>query len=95
MDVTKPRKFAGSGDIHGPKPYEFVVALWEVFYIGNERFDLDTLRVLNRSPTPTSKFNDFPGQSDDIWEARAPHFRPIWGLPGVRAGLKNTYFLAL
>ena len=35
-----------------------VVALWEAFYIENQRFDLDTLRVPNRSPTPISKSND-------------------------------------
>ncbi len=29
-----------------------VVALWEAFYIENNRFDLDTLRVPNRSPHP-------------------------------------------
>ncbi len=31
----------------------FVVAPWEALYIENKRFDLDTLRVPNRSPTPT------------------------------------------
>ena len=72
-----------------------VVAFWDVFYIENKRFDLDTLRVPNRSPTPISKSNDFLGQSEDIWGARGPHFRPIWGVPGVRAGLTNTYFFVL
>ncbi len=67
------------------------VALWEAFYIENKRFDLDTLRVPNRSPTPISKSNDFPGQSDDIRGARGPHFRPMLGVTGVRAGLKHTY----
>ncbi len=57
-------------------------------------FDLDTLRVPNRSPTPISKSNGFPGQSDDIWGARGLHFRPILGVPGVRTGFKNTYCLA-
>ncbi len=61
----------------------------------NRRFDLDTLRVPNRSPTPTSKSNDFLRQSDDIWGARGPHVQPILGVPGSGAGLKNTYFLAL
>ncbi len=70
---------------------ENVVALWEALYIENESFDLDTLRVPNRSTTPISKSNDFPGQSDDIWGGRIPHFRPIWGVPGVRAGLKNRF----
>ncbi len=69
-----------------------VVALWKAFYIENTLFDLDTLRVPNRSPTPTSKSNDFLGQSEDIWGARGPHFRPILGVPGVRAGCTNTYF---
>ncbi len=30
----------------------YVVALWEALYIENTRFDLDTLTVSNRSPTP-------------------------------------------
>ncbi len=72
-----------------------VVVLWEAFYIENKRFDLDTLRVLNRSPTPISKPNDFRRQSDAIWGARGPPFRPILGVPRVRAGLKKTYVLAL
>ena len=55
-----------------------VVALWEA---SNKRFDLDTLRVPNRSPTPISKSNDFLGQSEDKWGARGLHFRPIWGVP--------------
>ena len=55
--------------------FRTVVALWEAFYIENKRFDLDTLRVANRSPTPASKINDVLGQSDDIWGARGPHFR--------------------
>ena len=53
------------------------------------------LRVPNRSPTPISKTSDFRGPFDHIWGAPGPHFRPIWGVPGVRAALKNTYFLAL
>ncbi len=73
----------------------YVVALWEAFYIENKRFDLDTLRVPNRSPTPISKSNNFLGQSDDIWGARGPHFRPMLRVPGVRAGPTNTYCLAL
>ncbi len=73
----------------------FAVALWEAFYIENKRFDLDTLRVPNRSPTPISKSNDFRGQSDDIWGARGHHFRPMLGVSGARAGFKNTYVLAL
>ncbi len=72
-----------------------MVALWEAFYIENKRFDLDTLRVPSRSPTPILKSDDFRGQSDDIWGARGLHFRAILGLPGVRAGVKNTYCLAL
>ncbi len=49
----------------------------------------------NRSPTPISKSNDFLGQSDDIWGARDPHFRPILAVPRARAGFKNIYCLAL
>ncbi len=60
------------------------------FYIENKRFDLDTLRVPNRSPTPISKSNDFLGQSGDVWGAPGHHLRPILG---ARAGL--TCFLAL
>ena len=69
-----------------------MVARWEAVYIEDKRSDLDTLRVPNRSPTPISKPNDFLKQSDDIWGARGPDFRPILGVPGVRAGLENTYF---
>jgi hypothetical protein len=68
-----------------------VLALWEAFYIEKMRFDLDALRVPNRSPTPISKSNDFFGLSEDIWGTRGLHFRPILGVPGARAGLKNTY----
>ncbi len=66
-----------------------MVALWEALSIENKRFDLDTLRVPNRSPTPISKPNDFRGQSDDIWGARGPHLRPILRGSWVRAGLKK------
>ncbi len=66
----------------------------EAFYIKNMRFDLDTLRVPNRSRTPISKSNDVLGQSEDIWGARGPRFRPIWGVPGAWAGLTNTCFLS-
>ncbi len=72
-----------------------VVALWEAFYVENKRFDLDTLRVPNRSPTTISKSNDFRGQSEDIWGARALHFRPMLSVTGVRVSLKNTYVWAL
>ncbi len=66
------------------------MALWEAFYIENNRFNLDTLMAPNRSPTLISKPNAFLGQSDDIWGARGPYFRPILRVPGVRAGLNNT-----
>ncbi len=49
--------------------------------------------VLVCSPCP-AKLN-LRGQSDDIWGARGPQFRPILGVPGARAGLKNIYVLAL
>ena len=65
------------------------------FYLESKPFELDTLRVPNRSPTPISKSNDFLGLSEDIWGARGPHFQPILGLPGARAGLKNIFGLAL
>ncbi len=59
-----------------------VLVLREAFCIENTDFDLDTLRVSNRSPTPISKSNDFLGQSEDIWGARGPNSRPILGFPG-------------
>ncbi len=59
-----------------------VVALWEGVYIENKSFDLDTLRVPNRSPTPISKTNDFLRQSEDIWGARGPTSSRFWGFPG-------------
>ena len=73
----------------------FVVALWEAVYIENKLFDLDTLRVPNRSPTPISKYKDTLRQFDYIWGAWGPHFRPIVGGPGIRSGLTHTYCLAL
>ena len=76
-------------------PNKHVVALWEALHIENKRFDLDSLRVPSRSPTPISKSKDFPAQSDDFWGARGLHFRSILGVPGARAGLKYTYVLAL
>ncbi len=78
-------------NLHAVKD-SIVVALWEAFYIENERLDLDTLGVPNRSPTPISKSNDFLRQSEDKWGARGPHVRPILRVPGARAGLTNTYF---
>ena len=56
--LSDPSKFSGPC---------YVVALWAALYIENKRFDLDTLRLPNRSPTPISKSNDFRGQSDGIW----------------------------
>ncbi len=52
----------------------YVVALWEAFYIENKRFDLDTLRVPNRSLTQASKINDFLGLFADIWGGPGPPF---------------------
>ncbi len=69
-----------------------VVALWEAFYIEDGRFDLDTLRVPNRSPTPISKSSDLLGQSDDIWGARGPPFPADFG--GYRGpGRLNKFIL--
>ena len=65
------------------------------FYLESKPFELDTLRVPNRSPTPISKSNDFRGQPDDLWGALSPQFQLIVGVPGIRAGLTNTYVLAL
>ncbi len=76
-----------SDDDDAPDMYTFVVALWEVFYIENKRFDSGTFRVPSRSPTPISKSNDVLGQSDDIWGARGPHFRSMLGVP--RAGQRK------
>ncbi len=62
-----------------------MAALWEASYIENTRFDLDTLRVPNRSPTRISKSDDFLGQSDDIWGARG-HLRKINEVSGPDPG---------
>ncbi len=70
----------------------YVAGFWQVSYIENSHFALDTLRVANRSPTPASKISDFLGMFDDIWGVRGRLSRPIWGLPGVRAGIKNIDF---
>ncbi len=68
-----------------------MAVFWNVFYIENYRFALDTLRVANRSPTRASRINDFLGLLD-IWGVRGHLSRPIWGIPGVRAGIKHIYF---
>ncbi len=73
----------------------FVADFWKVFYIENYRFALDTLRVANRSPTPTSKTNDFQGPFAVILGVRGRRSQPILGVPGVRAGLTNTFVLGL
>ncbi len=93
-DATKPYRFIGSGAMDATKPDRFigVAGFWKVFYIENWHFALDTLRVVNRSPTQASKINHFPGLFDDIWWARGRRSRPIWGIPGARAGIKNIYF---
>ncbi len=51
---------------NAPLSKVYVVAPCEAFYIDNKRFDLDTLRVPNRSPTPILKSNYFLRKSDDI-----------------------------
>ncbi len=68
-----------------------MVALWEASYIENERFDLDALRVPNRSPTLISKSNDSLGLSDDIWGGPGPHFRLNFGDPRGPGRPKDTY----
>ena len=78
-----PSRFGGSRG-SGPE--------LKIYIFKSIRFDLDTLRVANRSPTPASKINDFLGLFDDIWGVRGRRSRPIWGIPGVRAGIKNIYF---
>ena len=77
--------FAVGGGILDPKVD--VVALWEAF----KRFDLDTPRVPNQSPTPISKSNDLRRPFDYIWGIRGPYFRPIWGVPGARDGPTNIH----
>ncbi len=71
-----------------------VVALWRAFYTEDKRFGLSTLRVFSRSPTPISKTSGFRGPFDHIWGDQDPHFRPISGVPGARAGLTNTHLLS-
>ena len=66
---------------------QIVMAFWKVFE--SKRFALDTLRVANRPPTPASKIKDFLGLFDDIWGVRGRLSRPIWGVPGVLAGIKH------
>ena len=66
-----------------------MVALWEAFYIENKRFDLDTLRVPNRSPTPISKSNDFLGQPD-IQGGPGPTFPADFGESRGPGRLKHT-----
>ncbi len=53
-------------------------------YIDSSRFVLDTLWAANR-PHPDLEF---------LGGVRGHHFRPIWGVPGIRAGLSHTYVLA-
>ncbi len=48
------REFKGVGE-QTRHEETHVAALWEAFYIEYKRFDLDTLWVPNRSPTPISK----------------------------------------
>ncbi len=72
-----------------------MVGLWEAFYIENKRFDLDTLRVPNRSPTPIAKSNDFLRQFDDIWGDQGPKLPTDLGGSRGPARLKNMLFLAL
>jgi hypothetical protein len=66
-----------------------------VFYSENLRFVLDTLRVPSRSPTNSSKSDDFPGQSGYFWGGPGQHFPPVlgrfWWVRGVRLALNNTY----
>ncbi len=69
-----------------------MVAFWEAFHIENWRFDLDTLRVPNRSPTPILKFSDFLGQSDDIWGPGATISGRFWAFPGSGPALKTYIF---
>ncbi len=71
-----------------------MVALWEAFYVEDKRFDLDTLRVPNRSPTPIPKSNDFLGQSEDIWGARGLHFWLFLGGSDHVLSKQNETFLA-
>jgi hypothetical protein len=88
-----------------PKPYVFVGFLngrvpatvsvrggpLGCIYIKTYRFNLDTLRVPSRSPTPTSKTNDSRRPFDRIWGSGAAISGRFVGVRGVRAGLTNTY----
>ena len=60
LGITWALEFGKCGGVY------HVAGFWEVFYIDNSRFALDTLRVANRSPTPASKINDFLGLFGDI-----------------------------
>ncbi len=68
--------------------FDCVVAIWDAFYNENKIFDLDTLRVPSRSPTPILKTSDYRGPLDHIFGAQGLHVRPILKVPGARAGSK-------
>ncbi len=49
-----------------------VAGFWNVVYVEDSHFALDTLRVASRSPSPTSKTNDLLlGLFDDVWGSAA------------------------
>ena len=71
----------------------YVADFWKSFYIENWRFALDTLRVANRSPTPTSKTNDFLGPFDVTCGGPGPPFPADLGGPGGPGRNKKYIFL--
>ncbi len=68
-----------------------MVALWEAFYVESKRFDLDTLRVANRSSTPASKISDFLRCSTISGGSGAAFPGRVGEFPGLGAGLKKTH----
>ncbi len=51
MDVTKPYKFIGFGDIHGPKHYKFIG-------FGDHKHTNNTTSTARRNKTPRAKRMD-------------------------------------
>ncbi len=70
-----------------------VVPVWKVSFIEDLFFALNIRRAANRSPTPTSKTNDFLGPFDDIWRSRATVSGRFGDFLGVRAGIDSKICL--
>ena len=67
-----------------------MAGFWKVFYIENERFALDTLRWWPTGPPPRLRKSTI-SWGCYIWWVWGRLSRPIWGIPGVRAGTKYIF----